>query len=63
MPQPLQMPRPLKARYARVCYFGCLKGGLKVSSGTAEWYRSSYGTDFDNAETASPVLTARYAVA
>ena len=32
------------------------KGVSKVSSGTVQWYRSSYGTDFDNAEVASPVL-------
>ena len=29
--------------------------GLKVSLGTVEWYRSSYGTDFDTPEIASPV--------
>ena len=34
-----------------------LKGGFKVSSGTAEWSRSRYGTDFDNSELASPVLS------
>ena len=27
-------------------YLGCLKGGMfNVSSGTVEWYRSSYGTE------------------
>ena len=32
------------------------KRGFKVSSGTVgQWYRSSYGTNFDNSETASPV--------
>ena len=37
-------------------YFGCFEGGFKVSSGTAEWYRSrsSYGTDVDNSQIASP---------
>ena len=25
-----------------------------MSSGTVEWYRSSYGTDFDSSEIASP---------
>ena len=34
-------------------YFGWLKGGFKVSSGTVSWYRSSYGADFDDSETAS----------
>ena len=38
----------------RACYLGCLKGTFKVTSGTAEWYRSSCGTDFDNSEIASP---------
>ena len=28
------------------------KGGCRVSSGTFLWYRSSYGTDFDNPQTA-----------
>ena len=36
--------------------FWLLKGGLKVSLGTVSWYRSSYGTDFDNSEIACPVL-------
>ena len=30
--------------------FGCFKGGFKISAGTAEWYISSYGTDFENSE-------------
>ena len=30
------------------CYFGCSKGGFKVSSGTVEWHRSSYGPDSCN---------------
>ena len=30
--------------------------GFKVSSGTVKWYRSSYGTGFDNSEIASPLL-------
>ena len=40
----------------RACYSDCLKfkGGFKVSSGTVEWYISSYGADFDSSETASP---------
>ena len=29
-------------------YSGCLKGGFKVSSGIVQWYRISYGTDFDS---------------
>ena len=32
------------------------KGGFKVSLGTPEWYRSSYCTDFDTSEIASPVV-------
>ena len=41
-------------RHKRVLWlFG---GGLKVSSGTVEWYRSSCGTDFDTSETASPEI-------
>ena len=32
------------------------KGGFKVSSGTVEWYRNMYGTDFDISEMASPAL-------
>ena len=36
--------------------FGWFKGGFKVSSGTFEWYRSRYGTDFDTSEKASPGL-------
>ena len=31
-----------------------LKGGFKVSSGIAQWYRSSYGIDFEKSEIASP---------
>ena len=27
-----------------------MKGGLKVSLGSLEWYINSYGTDFDNSE-------------
>ena len=34
--------------------FWLFKGGFKVSSGTVEWYRKSYGTDF-NSEIARPV--------
>ena len=33
-----------------------LKGDCKVSSGSAEWYRSGYRTDVDSSETASTVL-------
>ena len=32
------------------------KGGFKVNSGTVYWPRSSYGTDFDNSEIASPEI-------
>ena len=39
-------------------YFGCLKGGFNVSSGTVQWYRSGYGIDLDNSEIASPVQVA-----
>ena len=35
-------------------YFGCFNGAFKVRSGTVKWYRSSYGTDFDNSEIALP---------
>ena len=35
--------------------FWLFKGGFKVSSGTVEWYTSSYGTDFDSSEIASPL--------
>ena len=36
--------------------FWLSKEGFKVSSGTVKWYRSSYGTDFDDPEIASLVL-------
>ena len=36
--------------------FSLFNGGFKVSSGTVEWYISSYGTDFDNSGIASSVL-------
>ena len=36
--------------------FWLFQGGFKVSSGTVEWYMSSYGADFDNSEIASPEL-------
>ena len=39
-------------------HFGCLKGGSKVNSGTAEWYRSISSTDSENSEMASPGLSA-----
>ena len=32
------------------------KGEFKVSSDTAAWYTSSYGTDFDNPGIASPAV-------
>ena len=35
--------------------FCLFKACFKVSSGTAEWYRISYGTDFDSSEIAGPV--------
>ena len=31
------------------------KGAFKIGSGTVQWSRSSYGTDFDNSEIASSV--------
>ena len=34
---------------------GCGKGGFKVGSGTVEWYRTRYSTDFHNPEIATPV--------
>ena len=51
---PLEVRGPL----SESCWgllFGLLKGVLKVSSGTVQWHRSSYGTDFDSSEVASPV--------
>ena len=54
----------LSGVYCRVLFFfwSCIlgllfwlfKGGFKVSSGTVDWYRNSYGTDFDYSEIASP---------
>ena len=38
----------------QVLPFWPFKPGFKVTSGTASWYRSSSGTDFDNSEIASP---------
>ena len=35
--------------------FWLFTGGFKVSSGTVEWYRSSYDTDFGNSEIAGCV--------
>ena len=35
--------------------FWLLKGGSK-SEGTVDWYRSSYGTDFDDSEMEGPVV-------
>ena len=37
-------------------HFWLSKGVFKVSSGTVEWYRRNYGTDFDDSEIASPDL-------
>ena len=34
--------------------FLLIKGAFKASSGIVYWCRSSYGTDFDNPEVASP---------
>ena len=42
-----------RANY-RACYFGCSKGFQ--SQFRFSWYRSSYETDFDNSEIASPEL-------
>ena len=39
------------------------KGGFKVSSGTLGWYRSSYGTDFDDSEIAGPVMPCTFLLA
>ena len=36
--------------------FWLCTGGFKVSSGTVESYRSSYGADFETSEIASPVI-------
>ena len=33
------------------------EGVFKVSPGIAEWYISSYGTDFDNSDITSPAMT------
>ena len=35
--------------------FWLFKGGFRLISGTVEWYRSSYGSDFNTSEIASPV--------
>ena len=37
-------------------HLGCLKRGFKASSGIVQWYRSTYGSDFENSEIASTVL-------
>ena len=39
----------------RDSFLGCFKGGFKVSLGTDQWYRSSYGTHFDHSEIENPV--------
>ena len=63
--------RKINDLWATLCGFGPLfyiqvelgllfwqfKGGFKVSSGPAEWYRSSSDTDFENSEIASSVET------
>ena len=36
--------------------FWLFRGSFKASSGTVLWYRSSYGTNFENSEIASPVV-------
>ena len=36
-------------------HFGVQRRVFKVSLGTVKWYRSSYGTDYDNSEVAGPV--------
>ena len=56
-PLPRQGYRPGPLRQGLL--FGLSKGGFKVSSGTAECLRSSYGTDFDNSETASLYSSSR----
>ena len=38
--------------------FPLFKGGFKVSSGTVQWYRVSYGNDLDDSDTAGPVTPA-----
>ena len=54
----MEAPRSLYCRsFNRVCYFSSLKGVLQsgqVLLNMAIWYRSSYGTDFDDSEIASP---------
>ena len=35
------------------------EGGFKVSTGTASWYRSSYGIGFDDSEMPVKLLAAR----
>ena len=42
-------------RLGRGLLFWLLTDGFKVSLGTLEWYRSSYGTDFDTSEIAGPL--------
>ena len=38
-----------------------IKGGFQVSSGIVEWYRNSYGSDFDTSEVASSVTASHRA--
>ena len=42
--------------HKRACYFGCLKGVSKSVQVLLNGKGSSYGTDFNNSEIASPVL-------
>ena len=44
-----------KAVIEQVLLFWLFTGVLEVSLGILSWYRSSYGTDFDNSEIAGPV--------
>ena len=38
--------------------FWLFKAGFEVNSDTVKWYRSSYGTDVDSPEIASPIFRA-----
>ena len=40
----------------RACYFGFLKECFQSQFGYCVMYRSSYGTDFDGSEVASPLI-------
>ena len=46
----------LGVRYVQGVLLWLSKGDFEVSLGTAGWYRSTYGTDFDSFEIAGPVV-------